>query len=148
MQVNISPHPFGALPEKGEPFVVVPAEEGVDPLEIYRKHSTAPLRCVARRPMLAILRTPLLATPDRVNVVAASWTAEVLALELEIRRFTGHLAANDPWTALVSVELGTLEPGSYKVSVRTTSLHFAELQRPETAANPIENVQDFRFECT
>jgi hypothetical protein len=79
--------------------------------------------------------------------VAASWTASVLNVDLEIRRFEGDLAANDPWIALVSVELGRLKPGAYEVVLRSTVLRFQDLRHPEAATDPTVSEQRFRFEC-
>jgi hypothetical protein len=147
MRTNISPVPTGELLELGPEFVVVPAQEGVASADFYRRYAHAPFSCRAHEPTLAIIRTPPLSTPDRVAVSATSWLASVLTVDLDIRRFDGTLFANDPWIALVSVELGPLDPGAYEVVVRSTVLRFQDLRHPETATDPTVTEQHFRFEC-
>jgi hypothetical protein len=127
--------------------MVVPAQEGVAPKDLYRNNANTPFHCAARILALAIMRTQPLASPDQAAVAAASWTGSVLAVDLEIRRYDGYLAANDPWIALVSLELGRLEPGPHEVAVRTTVLHFTDLLHPEAATDPASSEQRFRFEC-
>jgi hypothetical protein len=147
MHATVSRVPSGALPDSGPPLIVVSAAEGIAPAELYMRHVTAPFECAAGKPMLALIRTQLLSTPDQVAVVAAAWTASVLEIGFEIRRYTGPLAANDPWVALVGVELGKLDPGPYEVAVQTTVLGFRELRHPENATKPTVSAQRFRFTC-
>jgi hypothetical protein len=147
MHASISVVPTGELPEPGPQFMVVPVQEHLAPVDLYRRHANAPYVCVAHEPAQALIRTPTLSSPDHVRIVAASWTASVLIVELEIRRFEGELAANDPWIALVSVELGRLDPGAYEIVVRSTFLRFLDLRHPETATDPTVSEQRFRFGC-
>jgi len=147
MRTSISTVPTGELPEHGPPLIVVAAEEGLAPPDLYRRHIGAPFGCKARKPTMAVIRTPPLSTPDRVTLVAASWAASVLSVDLEVRRFEGDLAANDPWIALVNLELGSLDPGAYEAVVRSTVLRFQDLRHPEAATDPTVTEQRFRFEC-
>lgn len=71
----------------------------------------------------------------------------LLTVEVEIRQFTGPLAANDPWIALVRVGLGSLQPASYELALRTTVLAFNDLRHPESASGPSTSERRFRFEC-
>ena len=68
-------------------------------------------------------------------------------MDVEIRRFDGPLAANDPWLALVRMDLGSLEPGAYQLVVRETVLHFTELHHPENAVDPAMSERRLSFNC-
>jgi hypothetical protein len=146
MDTTISRHPSEALPQGG-PSVVVVAQNSVAPAELYRRGMSSPLRCAANVPVVALIRTPLLSSPDVVAAKAGEWTPSLLIVELEIRQFTGPLAANDPWIALVCVGLGSLQPAPYELALRTTVLAFSDLHHPESASGPSTTEQRFRFEC-
>lgn len=147
MKTSITRHFSDALPEPGTPFMVVPAEDGRPRADLYRNHVNVPLRCAAGLPILALIRTPLLSTPDLVAVLSVCLSGSELTVEVEIRKFTGDLAANDPWIALIGVELGKLEAGKYGAAVITTILQFDDQRDPESAADPVVTEQLFHFEC-
>lgn len=145
MHTDIVRIPSGTLPD-GPSFVVVPAGHGTL-AELYARgtHGVAP--GPAGKPMLALMRTDLLATPDRLAVLATSRVGAVFTIELEIKAYRGPLAANDPWIGLVSVDLGSLEPDKYEFAVKTTIRSFDDLRRPENASAPEISERRFRFEC-
>jgi hypothetical protein len=145
MDTSISRHFSDALPQDGPTLLV--AQDSVAPAELYRRGMSSPLRCAAKVPVAALIRTPLLSSPDVVAARAGEWTGSVLTIEVEIRRFTGPLAGNDPWIALVRVGLGSLQPGSYELALRTTVLAFADLHHPESAGGESISGQSFHFEC-
>ena len=147
MRTSISTLPSSELPKGGPEFMVAPLQGGATCVDLYRKYAATPFVCHPREPAMAIIRTPVLATPDRVALVSAIWSASVLNVDLNIRRFEGTLFANDPWIGLINVELGSLAIGAYDVFVRSTVLRFRDLTHPEEATGPHFSEQRFHFEC-
>ena len=147
MEYTISRHPADALPQEGPVFVVCPAQESIAPAELYRRSVGTPLRCAAGSPLAALIRSALLSTPDQIAVKRAEWMGPVLNVDLEIRKFVGDLAANDPWFALVMLQLGRLEPGSYEAVVSSATFNFRELHHPEKGGAPSIARERFRFQC-
>ena len=148
MNTSISRHPSDALPAGGPPLVILPAKDALAPDELYRRGISSPLRCPANDRVVALIRTPVLSSPDMVAANAGEWRDRLLTVELEIRSFTGALLANDPWVALVKVEMGSLAPGTYEILARTTRLEFSHRNHPETAGRPSVTEQRWRFECS
>jgi len=97
--------------------------------------------------MAAIVSTGALNTPDQVSVTGSRRYRDSFDLDLEIRRFDGPMAANDPWLALIRMELGLLEPGSYRLTVHETAMRFTDIRHPETATEPMTTERSFGFVC-
>ena len=124
MVTSIMPVPTGMGLDSGPYAMVVPAKAMMATADLYRQFIGVPLSCRAREPIVAVVCTKVLNSPDRVAVTASRRVGTVFSIEIEIRRFDGPLAANDPWIALIRWDLGSLEPGTYQLVVRETILHF------------------------
>lgn len=147
INISITSVPSGEGIEFGPRMMVVPAEPGVATTNLYRQHIEAPQACRAREPLVAILRTDMLKTPDRVAVTGSRATDTRFEVDIEIRRYDGPLAANDPWVALISVDLDSLEPGTYQLVLQETVLRFTELHQPDRATNPTTSERRMSFNC-
>ena len=139
--------PVGTLPADGPPLVLGPSAGRASASEFYRAHLGAPLDCAAPGPLAAVIRSDVLATPDRLMATGSRTEGRTFAIDLDVRRFEGPMAANDPWVALVRVELGQVEPGRYDLVVRTTLWHFDDRAHPESARNPESSIEHIRFDC-
>ena len=64
---------------------------------------------------------------------------------VEVRQFTGPLAANVVTTPLLEVQLGQLSPGEYRVQVTEQVRDFSRYGHPETAGAAR---QGLRFQAT
>jgi hypothetical protein len=147
MKSSIAPVPAGGLPAGGPRMMITERHAGLTPLSAYRQHVAAPVQCRAGQPLVAIVRIGPLATPDQVAVIRSQRKGSEFRVAVEIRHYDGALFANDPWIALVQVELGPLMPGAYELWVEETTLRFADLGHPETATGPVTVEQRLRFEC-
>jgi hypothetical protein len=127
--------------------LVVPAGEGASTADLYRRFSGAPASCRARERVVAIVSTGVLNTPDQVSATGRRRDGNSFEMNLEIRRFEGSLRANDPWIALVRMELGFLEPGTYQLVVQETMLRFMDLHHPERVTDPTTSEQRMSFDC-
>ncbi|UCF91852.1 MAG: hypothetical protein JSW39_26875 [Desulfobacterales bacterium] len=127
--------------------LVVPAAEGTRTADLYRRFSGASANCRAREAVVAIVSTGVLNTPDRVRATGRRRDGNRFEMNLEIRRFEGSIRANDSWIALVRMEFGSLEPGTYQLVVQATVLRFVDLHHPERATNPTTSEQHLSFSC-
>lgn len=118
-----------------EPSVVlVPETSGQTPLERYRAGPGHAGPYGAGTPLVLLVRSAPLGSPDTFVVSAARRDGRTVRVALERRRFTGPLAANVVTTALVEVRLGALAAGDYRVQVVETVLDFSTYEHPETAS--------------
>ena len=147
LEVNISHIPSGRGLEEGPAMIVVPSLSGATTAELYVRFGHAPASCRSQEPVAAIASTGLLNSPDRVGVTGTRLDNGVFELALEIRAFNGPLAGNDPWIALVQMELGILHPGAYLLIARKTVLGFSDLHHPEYATNPTSTDERMSFDC-
>lgn len=147
VDISVTLVPTGEGLEFGPRMIVVPARPGMESADMYRQFMGPPESCRARQPMVTIVRTGVLNSPDRVVVTSSQRKRTVFAIELEIRRFDGPLAGNDPWIALIRADLGLLEPGTYQLVVQETVLRFMDLHHPERATAPTTSEQHMSFNC-
>lgn len=131
----------------GSSVLVVPAGEGESTARLYRRFIMAPAICRAPERVVAIVSTGVLNSPDQVGATGRRGEGNSFETDLEIRRFEGSMRANDPWIALVRMELGSLEPGSYQLMVKETVLHFRDRLRPECAIDPSTSKRRVSFDC-
>jgi hypothetical protein len=147
VDTGITPAPTGLGLEFGPRMMVVPAQPGTTTVDLYRQFISAPESCPAHQPTVAIVRTGVLNSPDQVALRSSQRRGATFTLELEIRRFDGPLAGNDPWVALIQVDLGALDPGSYQLVAQETVLRFTDLHHPERATDPASREQRMSFDC-
>lgn len=108
--------------------VIVPRAAGKTPLERYRANVGA---IGATTPLVAEIRLGEANGPDVVSVSDAHRDGAAIAITIENRRYDGPLERNAVWTPLVEVELGTLKPGSYTLTIDERVLRFQT--EPKTA---------------
>lgn len=145
LETSITPIPS----EQGSPdasVTVVPADEGVDTAELYRRHTRDSPQCRAQRPSVGLVSTGVLNTPDRVAATGVRRDGR-FEIALELRRFDGPMAANDPWIAVVRAELGRLDQGSYRLNVQQTVLRFTDIEHPELTSDPVVTERSLDFDC-
>ena len=147
IEIDVTRVPSGGDLDGGPVIVLVPSGNSVSPADLYRRFKEAPTSCRSQEGIVAIVSTGVLNTPDQVSVTGRRRDGNSFEMSLEIRRFEGPLAANDPWLALVRMELGSLEPGAYQLVVQETVLRFTELHYPERATNPTTSEQRMSFNC-
>jgi hypothetical protein len=82
------------FPEDGPSLVVVPLDAGDTPAARYLQHATVVDTLPGGRPLVAVVRTAPLSTPDEIRVTGASRDGQTFMITLEIRRYTGALFAN------------------------------------------------------
>jgi len=145
METEIQRLPLEKLLGHGLPLLVVVKDIGQTPADRYIKYANAREILPSANPLVAIVRSPLLSTPDEIGVIRASHNGQIFSIELEIRHYEGDLAANDETIALVQVELGRLVPGNYQVIVTEATLRFLNLKHPEDAMNPTTKSYQLRF---
>jgi hypothetical protein len=146
MNTTITPVASGQEIEFGPRFVVAPAAGGAT-LQLYRRFAETPLSCRSGDPVVAIVRTDLLNTPDRVTISASERVGRTFTLTLDIRRFDGPLAANDPWIALIRIELGSLPAAEYELIVHEIGRRFTQRDNPDQAEDPTTRTERFVFAC-
>ena len=147
LEIDITPVPFGRDLEDSPAMLVVSSGADASTADLYRRFREAPAHCRSRTRVVAIVSTDVLNTPDQVSATGRLRDGSSFEMNLEIRRFDGPLAGNDPWVALVRMELGFLEPGAYQLIVLETVLRFTELHYSERAANPTTSEQRMTFNC-
>ena len=145
MKTEIERVPEEELPGHDSSLVVVAKSVGQTPADRYIKHANAGEILPSADSLVSIVRSTLLSTPDEIRVTSVSCDGPTFLIELEMRRYEGDLAANDPTIALVQVELGRLARGDYQVVVTETTLYFMDLKHPENATNPTTKSYQLRF---
>src|SRR5262249_16982592 len=123
------------LPPGGAAIVVAPAPAGTAPAERYRRASSAGSPLPAGTPLVALVRSGALSTPDTVEVRESSRDGDTFRLTLDVRRYTGPISANVEREVLVEADLGSLPAGQYAVVVTTTTVEFQDQQHPDRSGN-------------
>jgi hypothetical protein len=134
------------LPEHGTSLLVVPKNAGETALARYAQYDNAVQTLRSGEPLVAIVRSAPLSSPDEVKVIETSQDGEKFRIRMEIRRYSGHLFANEVSVALVEVELGALASGDYEIEVVETTLSFQDIEHPENATDPRTTSESLRFE--
>jgi len=117
-----------------DPVVALSTQaSGATALERYRAAGRGPW--TSRQRLVLLVRLRDVSSPDLVEVTAER-KGKLVVVAIEVRRYSGPLAANVVTTPLVEVELGRLAAGSYDIRVDETVLEFDDLDRPDLAANP------------
>jgi hypothetical protein len=147
LEIDVTCVPSGGDLEGGPAIMIVPAGDSASTSDLYRQFREAPASCRAREGVVAIVSTGVLNTPDQVSATGRRRDGYGFEMNIEIRRFEGPLAGNDPWLALVRMEIGSLEPGAYQLAVQETVLRFMDLHHPERATNPTTSEQRMSFNC-
>lgn len=145
--VDITKIPSGGDIGAGPWIAIVPDPACGSAADLYRQHQAAPAACRASEEAVAIVATGLLNTPDKVAATGWRGDGRNFAMNLEIRRFEGPLAANDPWMALVRMRLGKLAPGWYRLAVRETVRRFMDRHHPERTVDPTTRERSATFVC-
>ena len=123
---------------------VAESASGKSPQE--RFHYLLPLdRIPAHTPFVLLWRGEQLSSPDMIAVKGVNKIGQRIAMQIELRRFDGTLHANTVTVPIVEVDLGTLEPGRYDVSIEVTELWFREYGHPEVATNAGTQHTSFSF---
>lgn len=94
-------------------------------------------------PIAAIVRTPVLASPDVLTVISAERSGSEVWVVLELRQFTGDLFGNIATVGLVLASIGLLEVGSYEFCAETHTLPFDDAEHPEAVSE--SSVQTLRL---
>ena len=147
LEISIEPIPSETGLGSDPVVLVVPAEKGARTSDLYRRFGGSPADCRAQEEMAAIVSTGALNTPDHVSATGRRHNSNSFEMNLEIRRFEGSIRANDPWIALVRMEIGSLERGPYQLVVQLTEFRFTELQHPERATNSVTSERRTSFNC-
>lgn len=147
MEIDVTYVPPGGDLEGGPAIMIVPAGDSASTADLYRQFIEAPASCRARERVVVIVSTGMLNAPDEVSSTGHWRDGDSIEMNIEIRRFEGPLAGNDPLLALVRMEIGSLEPGAYQLAVQETVLRFMDLHHPERATNPTTSEQRINFNC-
>ncbi len=122
--------------KSGPPLVTARRDAGASLDSRYARAGPAEQPFPAGVPLVGILRSDELASPDQIRVTASSRRDNTFLLAVERRRYTGSLAANVVTVAFVEMEMGDLEPNDYEFAAEVTSLEFDRFEHPESAGNP------------
>ncbi len=148
MNSTITVVPSGQGFESGPRMMVVLADDGMATADLYREHINHSARsCPAQRPIVALVRTTTQKSPDRVTITGSRRDDNTFIVDVEIRRYDGPLAGNDPWIALIRTELGSLSAGEYALVVQETRLRFTNLHDPDQASDPVTTSERLIFHC-
>lgn len=117
--------------------VVVEADAGATTYARYRAAvERKPGALPSRKPLTLIVRLEPFNSPDLVDVTADDFGRRQFGVALDVRRFTGPLAANVVTTPYVEVALGELASGRYHFTIQETVREFADLQQPTVTTAP------------
>jgi len=147
LEIDVTRVPFGGDLEDSPAILVVSTGAGASTVDLYKRFRESPERCRSRTRVVAIVSTGVLNTPDQISASGRRRDGSSFEMNLETRRFEGPVAGNDPWVALVRMELGSLEPGAYQLVVKETVLRFAQLHHQERATNPTMSERRMSFKC-
>lgn len=132
------------------PRIVVVAADRIDDdddlLAHYVSASSVEGACQAESAIATIIRSERLNSPDRITVTGVERRPGGLRVEVQIQRYAGPMAANDPWFALISLEFGLPKAGVNEVLLSETTREFAD----SAVGEPIRvgNVEHrLRFTC-
>jgi len=135
----------GELPRGGPSLVVVAADAASTPAGRYRQARSGEA-LPPGKPLVALIRSGLLSTPDTVAVADSSSDGNTFRLTLDVRRYIGPISANVERETIVQAELGALAAGHYVVVVTRATREFQDLQHPEQAANPTSAEDRLEFD--
>jgi hypothetical protein len=147
LNTSIEPIPFDAGLGPDAAVLIITAEEDAGTGDLYRRFSGSPYGCRAGKRAVAIASTSVLNSPDLVTAVGRRSSGSEFELDIEICRFEGTIRGNDPWIALVRLELGFLKAGAYYLLVRETVFSFKDPQHPEQKTNRTSSEQRIQFDC-
>ena len=146
MKTDVVDLKWGDLPQDGPPIVVVAADAASTAAGRYRQAGRPGDALPSGKPLVALVRSGVLSTPDTIEVDESSSDGNTFRLTLDLRRYIGPISANVEREALVQAELGALSAGHYTVVVTQTIREFQTIQQPEQAANPTSTEQRFEFD--
>jgi hypothetical protein len=147
LTIGVTRVPAGSGMEHGSTLVVGSAEQEASTAELFERFSRKSSGCRAGQRTVAIISAGVFDSPDQVTATGSRRDRTGFDLNLEVRDFDGPLAANDQWLALVRMELGYPEEGSYQLTVHETVLRFTDIGRPETAEKARTAEWCFHFSC-
>ncbi len=133
-----------ALPPGGPALGVVPRGAGADGAARYRELPAEVLP--AGRPLVALVRTPVLTSSDTVAVAEAAWQGREVHVTVEMTTYTGTLFANVPYVGLVEADLGAPAPGPYTLVVTWRTRPFDDLARPDDTGAPTATTRRLDFQ--
>ena len=136
----------GDLPQDGPSIVVAAADAASTPAGRYRQAGRPGDALPSGRPLMVLVRSGVLSTPDTVQVSDSSIDGHTFRLTLDISRYVGPISANVERETLVQADLGALAPGLYSVVVARTTREFENMQQPERAANPTSAEDRLEFD--
>jgi hypothetical protein len=96
-------------------------------------------------PLMLLWRGDHLSSSDTITVKGANKSCQSIDIQIELRRFGGTLHGNVITVPIVEIDLQTLEPGRYEVSIKVTTLWFREYDHPEKACNAGTEHTSFSF---
>ncbi len=138
--------PFDQHLETLSRIMVVAADDHGDLLEQYFSAPPAEAACKAEGAVAVLVRSARLNSPDRLVVTDVERAPGRLRVTFEITRFTGPMAANDPWFALVCLDMDRPQSGSNEILLTETTLSGAD--PPGDGAVPVSRHEErLRFAC-
>jgi hypothetical protein len=147
LTISVTRVPAGSGLEPGPGLVVGSAEHEASTAELFERFSRKSSGCQLGQRTVAIISTGVLDTPDQVMASGSRRDRHGFDVNLEVRDFDGPMAANDQWLALVRMELGYPEEGSYQLTVYETVLRFTDIGHPEAAEKVRTAEWRFSFRC-
>jgi hypothetical protein len=146
MKTDLIDLELGDLPQDGPSMVVVAADAASTPVGRYRQAGRSGDALPSGKPLVALVRSGVLSTPDTIQAAESSSDGNMFRLTLDLRRYIGPISANVERETLVQAELGALSPGHYTVVITRTTREFQNLQQPEQAANPTSVEERLEFD--
>jgi len=146
MKTDVVDLKLGELPQDGPSIAVVAADAASTPAGRYRQAGRPGEPLPSGKPLVALVRSGVLSTPDTIAVADSSSDGNTFRLTLDVRRYIGPISANVEREAIVQAELGALAAGHYVVIVTRTTREFQDLQHPEQAANPTSAEERLEFD--
>ena len=132
------------LAEGGPMLGVVPESAGTDGAARYGALPTAVLPSGV--PLVVLVRTPVLASSDSVEVERAGRDGTTIDVVVAMRTYTGTLFANVPYVGLVQARLGALPPGDYTLAVTWRTWPFGDLAHPDVTEKPTVVTEQVSFQ--
>jgi hypothetical protein len=133
--------------ERGPRIVIALACDNLSRAETYLRFRDAPPQCHAGRAVLIMTRTDVLNSPDEIRLTCSERSGQTFRITFETRRFVGPLFANVLSVGLITLNAGSLDPGTYEAVVEETTFKFDDLSRPGRASNGVASLERQVFEC-
>lgn len=130
MKTHIERVAAAEVPDAGPEVVVAVLSDGDTIGERYR-HAGGGEDLPAGVSLVAIFRTPVLASVDTLEVTEAMRAGHRFQGVVEIHSYTGALFGNVETVGLVQIELGELTAGSYEIEFEIRTWPFDDLNRRE-----------------